>query len=345
MNQKLFATQLSQLVQKISLYLEYIQYQDPKPFIFKEIPKVYFPIVDFNKVNSKNIEPSSNIPPIEPLEKENKACKLCSDRVYAVKEYFKLPKNHPQSILVVHYNGSLDPKRLPRDHSDAFYFSSKEEDENFQRMIEKFNLRLENLYFQEFLACHFSPYSTNEEWEVRKKNCMGFLEKHLEEYNIKKILLIGNAALLLLGEVAIDIAKRSQIISLTIKNQVYPTIVLRSPSAILALEKKRKEYFEILQKQYPEEYQAFLKQKNNLEELIKSIKDQILEHQNIKVVNNIRLVKASQIKNENEIEKEIQKKLGINIFYLYKAIKYRLEEIQIKEQILNSLKKLLESDV
>jgi uracil-DNA glycosylase family 4 len=344
-----------ELINKIHKYLLENQFKDPPYFfISDQIPKIYIPDFDLLK---KKIQQENNLEnsktKIETrqesyfsdknikIQQENLICNLCKDKVYAVKNYFKLPKSEPYPLLVLLYNGSYNVKKLPRDNSDKFYFSSEEEDNLFDRMLQAVNLNITNLYFQEFVACHFSPNSTIEEWEVRVKNCLSFLEKNLEKYNIEKILLVGNAALLLFGQEAIKMANKSEVLSLNFNNKEYPTMIIRSPIALLTIEQKRKEFQTHLQK-YTEEYQLFLKNKNQMDEIIQKILKEIpKEDKNIKLINNVKLIVASQIESDKQIEEKIKKQLGMGKYLLYMAVKYRKEEIAIKQQILNSLQQLL----
>ena len=335
--------QFANTLKKLSFYIDDSRNFDPPYFILEKLPKIYYP--NLKKINSdsktKDItETSEKIISISEVLNENFHCNLCKDKVYAVKNYFKKPEIHPSPILVLYYNASPDSKKLPRDNSDKYYFSSKEEDELFERMLNKNNLSLKSLYFQEFVACHFSPNSSSEDWEQRAKNCYYLLEKNVEEFRIEKILLVGYAAILLLGKEAIHLAKNSKIISLNIKEKQIPAMVIRSPLALLTLEQKRKEYENALKK-YPQEYEEYLKNRNQLEVMIQEIQSLVSNEKETKVINNIKLRPASQINSEKQIEEKIKKKLGMSKYTLYMAFKFRKEEIQIKQQILNSFNQLL----
>ncbi len=333
--------QFANSLKKMSIYLEDSRNLDPPYFILEKLPKIYFPTLkktSYDLVKKEKTEPIISIP--EVLLKENFQCNLCKDKVYAVKNYFKKPEENPYPILVLYYNASPDSKKLPRDNSDKYYFSSKEEDELFERMLNKINLSLKNLYFQEFVACHFSPNSSSEDWEQRAKNCYYLLEKNIEEFRIEKILLVGYAAILLLGKEAIHLAKNSKIVPLNIKEKKIFTMVIRSPLALLTLEQKRKEYENALKK-YPQEYNEYLKNKNQMDVMIQEIQSLITKEKETKVINNIKLRPASQINSEKQLEEKIKKQLGIPKYTLYLAAKFRKEEIQIKQQILNSFNQLI----
>jgi uracil-DNA glycosylase family 4 len=335
--------QFANTLKKLSFYIDDSRNIDPPYFILEKLPKIYYP--NLKKINSdsktkETTETTEKIITIPEVLNENFQCNLCKDKVYAVKNYFKKPESKPSPILVLYYNASPDSKKLPRDNSDKYYFSSKEEDELFERMLNKINLSLKNLYFQEFVACHFSPNSSSEDWEQRAKNCYYLLEKNIEEFRIEQILLVGYAALLLLGKEAIHLAKNSKIIPLNVKEKQIPAMVIRSPLALLTLEQKRKEYENALKK-YPQEYEMYLKNKNQLEVVIQEIQSLVANEKETKVINNVKLRPASQINSEKQLEEKIKKQLGIQKYTLYLALKLRKEEIQIKQQILNSFNQLI----
>ncbi len=339
-----------EFLKKLSFYLKENYKVDPLPFVYKTVSEVYIP--DIKKIKQKknkkehqkysfiNHEELEDNLKLKKEYAENIFCNRCKNKVYGVKQYFKKPIRGPKPILVLHYNGSIDNKKLPKDNSDKFYFSSQEEDEMFNRMLATVNLSLENLYFMEFVACHFSPDSTREEWDERVQNCLIYLEKIINEYNIEKLLIVGNSAILLFGKDAFEFVKRSEIKNISICNKMIPSLIIRSPLALLTIEEKRKEYYQKLI-QYQEEYKLYLKYKDQLDTLLKDIIDLIPQNQNVKIINNVKLISASQLKSEKEIEKDIQKFLGNGKYILYKALKFRKEEINIKQQILNSLKLLL----
>ncbi len=243
---------------------------------------------------------------------------------------------NPGVILLLISHNVFNSKQYPVDNSDKFVFS-KEEDELLDRMLSLINYSLKNIYVMEFVACHFKPESFSEDWQQRIQNCLPFLEKTIIENQIQKILVMGNAAILLFQDYAKDYASSMKILSLPIQNREVPSLVVRSPSAILHLEKKRQEYEDQL-KNYPEEYKLFLQNKKNLNELKVQIELKIFSNQG-KVIGNIKLKTASQIKTQEQKEKEILQKLGLPSLVLYKFISYREQEIQIKEQIKNSILK------
>lgn len=331
--------QYIETLKKIEKFLENYKEWDVEPIIYSNLKEKI--LIPQKKPKKENINPFiKEEKKTDKILSENQACTLCKNKLYAVRNYFKKPVENPKNILIISYNGSLDEKKIPKDMSHQYYFGSLEEDQLFNKMLENVNLNLKNLYFMEFIACHFSPNSTKEEWEERVKNCFYYLNKNIQENKIEKLLIVGNTALLLFQEEAQSLAKQSSIINFKLENLEIPSLIIRSPFAILTIEKIRKEFETKLEK-YKEEYKLFLERKKELAILKEEIKNSIQKETKVKMINNIKLTPASQLKTEKEIEKEIRAKLGEGKYILYKAISTRLEEIQLKQQILNSLKKLI----
>ncbi len=318
-------------------FLENTKSLEVPPFVFTDLkPKIYIPSGKQKKIEKKTLEILTK----EKERLENQNCLLCKNKLFAVQKYFKKPEEDPKKIMVLHYNGSLDPNKISKDVSAKYFFSSQEEDDLFNKMLSKVNLNLKHLYFMEFVACYFPSNSTQEDWIERVKNCFVFLKKNIYENTIEKLIITGNSALLFFGEEAKYYANQSSILDLAIEDKKISALVIRSPLAILTLEKKRKEYEEKLKK-FKEEYKYFLENKNNLSLILEEIKNSVLGQKNLIVINKIKLVSASQIQLEKDIEKTILNKLGEKKYILYKAIFYRLEEIKIKTQVLNSLQKFV----
>ena len=174
----------------------------------------------------------------------NFRCEACSARLYPVKKFFyagKLP------VLLLHHNGLINkaPRQaLPRDRSANFVFGSQAEDELFARILSKLDLQWADFNYQEYPACHFDASTSSEEnWKKRAENCLEHVENSIQSAKIKKIILCGNAALALLGLAEAQSKAQSMEIfpfPLMKKETKIDCVVLRSPSALLSLEKRRK---------------------------------------------------------------------------------------------------------
>jgi len=172
----------------------------------------------------------------------NYNCTFCSGRMYAVKKYFR-KGNKP--LLVIYHNGPFGATKLSRDTSDRFIFGSPECDDIFFRLVQKLGLQNDDPYYQEFLACHFSSdRSLPEEWNDRTRNCLHHLEDTIRKHSIKLIIAAGSPGVFLAGE---ELFKKQTTTPgilpfTTTYGQEVPLLLMRSPSALIAIEKKRKKF-------------------------------------------------------------------------------------------------------
>lgn len=170
---------------------------------------------------------------------ENVKCTLCHDRLFPFKEFRKKGEG---KILVLHYSGSIQGTRPGRDTTGKTIFSTPEEDDLFSRMLGALGRKMDDAHFQQYPACIFDPSrSLAEDWNDRCRNCLNHVERTIEREGIRLILLTGPAAIFLLGE---EMAKKAsvsgEIIPLQFEGKEIPGIVVRSPAALLAYERKRK---------------------------------------------------------------------------------------------------------
>lgn len=325
------------LIKSMLEYLHENRYRDPFPVIIGNPQKVYLPEILSRDTKKTEYKKAGN----HPME-ENVLCNLCENRFYAIKKYLKKPVKEELKILLLNYSGSLDPNTLPKDLSDKYYFSSSEEDEVFNGLLKKFGFSLDNFYFQEFVACHFSPNSSQEEWNARVKNCLGFLEKTIMNYQIQKLVVIGNAALLLFGNEARELASRHRVMTFQIGDYFLPLVVIRSPLSLISIRKKRND-FEKKLRNFPEEWNIYTHE-NDTTKTLQSIEDSLPKPKTKTVeIEKVTLVPASQIKSDRDIEKEIKKHFGDKKLLLYKTLKLKKEEIDVEKQITASLTLILEN--
>ena len=199
-------------------------------------------LVDKKEASTTNLR---NLP-------RNFSCESCQDRLFPVKQFFRVGKI---PLLFLVSNGVLKSSKhspLARDRSLNLVFSNENENELFGRILSSLSHKWSDFYFQEFPACYFnSNTSTMEDWKRRAQNCWKHVEHTITENKIKKLVLCGNAALAFLG------IKEAKEKSQSMKSFLTPIeakktpghshpesiecLVIRSPSAILSLEKKRKE--------------------------------------------------------------------------------------------------------
>ncbi len=140
----------------------------------------------------------------------NYTCSLCKHKQYPVKKYLHLPEDEKKKlpVLFLYYNVRIDVSTstqkgfLQKDNSDKSIFQTELETKIFSELLAPFKLSLKNFYFQEFPACHFNPYrSLPDDWFARSQNCLKYVSQTIKTHKIKKLVLIGNSALALLGAV------------------------------------------------------------------------------------------------------------------------------------------------
>ena len=144
----------------------------------------------------------------------------------------------------------MQRQSLVRDCSENFVFGSQAEDELFSRILKKLGLQWDDLHYQEYPACHFdAATSAEEDWKKRAENCLEHVASRVKEAKIKKIILCGNAAVAFLGLKEAENKAQSMSIfpfpllrsgSGSAKKEQIDCIVLRSPAALLGLERARK---------------------------------------------------------------------------------------------------------
>lgn len=168
----------------------------------------------------------------------NARCTLCSDRLYPVRRYRRTGR---KPILLLYYNGAFGGGKQKPDRSDKQIFATAAEDDLFARMLSAAGLAVDDLYYQEYTACHFNDSrSLPEEWNERAGHCLGHVADTIKEFDIRILLLTGPAAIFLLSEEkARQHAQSGEALRLPLADREIPALVLRSPAALLALEQRR----------------------------------------------------------------------------------------------------------
>lgn len=272
---------------------------------------------------------------------KNMSCQLCPDRIYAVRRYL-IPGNLP--VLVLRYNYPID-ERMPAlpDRSDRSRFPRKEEEELFSRMLNAAGFSLEDLYYQELPACHFDPRSLPDEWNRRTENCLKHVRNTVEEKNIRFLLVTGAAAVLLFGDQAKVFAESSRIIDFPVKEGLtLPCLVVRSPAALLAMERQRNKAEQALER-FPDHahlYRNFRSKSAEYRAYMEGLLKTLPEESAKRVIANVKLKSASSIKQKgkgdaNEERFRLAGREGDAL--LWKLLVLRETEISVKKQILASL--------
>lgn len=183
---------------------------------------------------------TSSAPVVEKRKTDNAqpnfTCRLCPERLSGIRNFVKKGR---KPILVVHYTGEIQKgKQAAVKKSSSYVLRSREADELFGRMINKaLGLEMDDFFFQEFPGCIFAHNESGEEdWKRRTEHCKSHLEKTISDNYISALIFTGNAAPLFFGSKA---RESGGISDLVIANKSLPYIIIRSPEAILAYEKKR----------------------------------------------------------------------------------------------------------
>lgn len=169
----------------------------------------------------------------------NAACRLCPGRMYPVRRFQREGKGR---VLFLYFNGAVEPGKVRTDKSDKNILGSAEEDDLLFRMLTAAQFAKDEVTFQEFPACHFSAdRSTPEDWTERASHCRVHLEAVIERLGLKRIIATGPAAFFLLGrEKALAMAASGISHPVQLAAGKIPVTVVRSPAALLAMEKKRR---------------------------------------------------------------------------------------------------------
>lgn len=184
----------------------------------------------------------------------NMRCTSCPDRIYAVRRY-RIDGRLP--ILLLRYNYPLDEKAPAHpDRSAKGLFATPEEDDLFLRMIQAAGLDVGDLHVQEFPACHFDQRSLPEDWNARTRACLEHVSATVRERSIQQILVTGAAAVLLFGDEAQGLAEKGQSFPLEVMDPPVSCLVIRSPAALLAMERRRLSIEKSLER-FPEERKVY----------------------------------------------------------------------------------------
>ncbi|MCB1173758.1 MAG: hypothetical protein KDK39_09345 [Leptospiraceae bacterium] len=172
---------------------------------------------------------------------QNALCQDCPERMYPVRQFYQAGSI---PVLVVYFAGSFYADEMRRDLSRTNRIGTDAEDELFERMLQSLAVRPTALHYQEFVACHFNPErSSPADWQRRARNCGKHLQHTIETRSIELVILSGPSAVMLLGkETAQKQVEQPGLFALTVSanRPPIPALVLRSASAVLALESRRK---------------------------------------------------------------------------------------------------------
>ena len=233
------AIELKEIIDVLEFHLR----SDPDCLILQEEREISPLEIDFiynpapRAPETSSPEKPAEVRPRARLE-ENAACTLCMDRIFPIKR-FRRAGSLP--VLTLHYAGPVSGSKTPPDRSDKFVLGSPEADDIFSRMFQSAGIPMDEVRFQQYPGCYFdAARSAPEQWNERCRHCLGHVLKTLREENIRLLLLTGAAAVFLLSEEkARELAVSGEILELPFDDFTVPTMVIRGPQALLALEKRR----------------------------------------------------------------------------------------------------------
>jgi len=186
-----------------------------------------------------NPEQKSTIPGQETY---NARCLRCADRTFPVKVYRRegrLP------VLLLH--GPAPEQGMRPDRSSQYRLGSAAADDLLDRLLHKAGFATDDLFIQEFLACHFKAQGTPVDWERRALQCRNLVVETIQSCQIKVLIAIGWPGLMLLGpDMAAEYAQSGQ--PALFEPGAIPFFVLRSFEALAALEDRRKKASDVAKK-------------------------------------------------------------------------------------------------
>jgi len=128
----------------------------------------------------------------------NFTCSLCPERIYPARKFQRAGR---LPILVLLYNGSITPKKMRPDRSDACTFAAPEEDAFYETIFQEKGFTLGDFHYQQLPGCHFNPdRSLPADWTRRTEKCLTHVEQAVRAASIQHILISPPALTFLSGK-------------------------------------------------------------------------------------------------------------------------------------------------
>lgn len=175
----------------------------------------------------------------------NLQCQLCPGKISGIRHFLYRGR---KPVLILHYSGAIQPKEKPNIKKDPTQiFKDKSIEKIWGDLVLKaYQFSHLEFFYQEFPACQFPNSSNNEiAWNQRIISCLVHVKETIKENNIRWIFILGNSARLMYGEKAKDLL--GKVNDFPIPGLKIPSMVLRSPEALIALEDKGKTLFSYAQ--------------------------------------------------------------------------------------------------
>ena len=176
------------------------------------------------------------------FNERNYTCNLCQNRLNGIRN-FSIRGTYP--ILVLYYSGETNPnKDMFIKTKENQIFKTLEEANLFERMIQKaFGFSYTNFYYQEFPACNFSHQtSTDKDWFERTNSCTKLVNETIQKEKIRGTIFLGQSGVLFFGK-----KKAEKLLSEIFTQFELPSILLRSPASLVAIEKKKNQFEQLSQ--------------------------------------------------------------------------------------------------
>lgn len=169
----------------------------------------------------------------------NFSCSLCENKQSGIRNFIsrgRIP------ILVLHYSGAVLPKDKPFiKMNPKQIFKDALTEKIWSSLIQSaYEFTYEELYYQEFPACNFQPTKSNpESWKQRTESCKLHIKETISLHSIQGIIILGSSAKVLYGDGVKE--KLGKWEEWQFEDLSIPTMVFRSPEALVALESKSKD--------------------------------------------------------------------------------------------------------
>lgn len=153
-------------------------------------------------------------------------CTSCAQRISYKSEQFAQKSVKLPFMVLIHNSFILSPKK---------FYEVAEEDKIFRNMIQgALKCGTNELLVREVLRCYFDP--SDEKNPEFTQNCIKHIRKDIDQYKIRGLLILGQAAPLLFGG---DAEKIKQVTGKIIEWEGLPTMICPGPNRIQYMIEKK----------------------------------------------------------------------------------------------------------
>lgn len=198
---------------------------------------------------------NAEIVSIENYLTRNFSCTKCLDRSRGIRNFLSRGR---KKILFLHYSGATKPNEKLTKTGKTILKSQLAQEELASVIKNSFSLPLEEFFFQEFPACHFNPNLNPQEWERRCKNCEYHILETVRKEDIKLIIILGNSAILRWSKEFCNENLGRVFLWELEEGFKIPSMILRSPEALLFAKSKSNEEYKSLKNTMQEQLKGFI---------------------------------------------------------------------------------------